>query len=102
MLIGLNMLKAHWKLRENKTDITQKTSRLLEESAHFPVLLHIFISTLNENVKLLLIKLDLERKLISQFNPAVRNIKEIETKSMSYIFALWKDTFSKAVADSVV
>lgn len=66
------------------------------------MLLHIFISTLNENVKLLLIKLDLEGKLISQFNPAVRNIKEIETKSTSYISALWRDTFSKAVAYSVV
>lgn len=66
------------------------------------MLLHIFISNFNENIKLLLIKLNLERKLISHFNPAAGNITDLETKSTGYTSALWKDSFSKAVDDGVV
>lgn len=96
------MLNTHRKKKKKKTKVIQKISRLLEESAHSTVLLHIFINNLNENIKLLLIRLDIERKMISHFNPVVRNATDLETKSTGYTSALWKGSFSKAVAGGVV
>jgi len=61
-------------IKKKKPSITQKIIRLSEESAHCPVLFHII--NLNENIKLLLVKLGVERKLISHFNPAVRNVSD--------------------------
>lgn len=83
--------------RAKHVEYKQKIIRLLEESAHCPVLFHIFISNLNENIKLLHMKLDFERKKVRHFSPVVRNITDVETKSTVYTSALLKESFSKAV-----
>lgn len=82
-------------IKEKKTNITQKINSLLEESAHCTMLFHIFISNLNENIKCSLVILDCDRKLISHFNPAIRNVTVLETKSTGSTSALWKDFFLK-------
>lgn len=62
---GAKHIEHTLKIKKKKTNITQKINKVLEESALYPALLHVFISNLKEDIKLLLIKLDLERKLIN-------------------------------------
>lgn len=80
-------------IKKKKTNIPQKINSLLEESAHCTILFHVLISNLNENIKLSLLKLDCDRKLLSHFNPAVRNVTVLETKSTGYTALHYRRTF---------